>query len=265
MTELDRRRLLAAGALAGGGMLLAPAAASAHGTLASAAEINGFGTFYELDATPRLRTFSYHPTFYGRLEVWSRFWLDNANASWSRSLRYVTYGVHVDRGSEAHDQGRGFDLSRIYAGGTTEAQLAFWGRYDLWSDGTRYTDEQIVRHRRLYWATAASLHYHFRHVLCYPYNTAHHNHIHVDNVLSGGGTSTFDTTSTTQVQHVQSSLRYVWDTRVSIDGVWGPQTDAASAAVVTRIGRAGSLTSSQDNWLAYNRATFRRGCGRQSY
>ena len=35
------------------------------------------------------------------------------------------------------------------------------------------------------WATSASAHHHFRNVLTYLYDSGHHNHIHIDNLVTG--------------------------------------------------------------------------------
>jgi hypothetical protein len=63
---------------------------------------------------------------------------------------------------------------------------------------------------------------------------------------------------------VQACCRYIWGQTVTLDGVWGSQTSGAVTAVLSRIGRSGSLTT-QSNWLAFNLATLRFGTGRQNY
>src|SRR6266508_2072823 len=117
-----------------------------------------------------------------------------------------TYGAHNDdRVSEAHNNGRGFDLSRIYATGTDgDLHRRFFARHDIWKD---WTGDAFTEARRHYWATAASAHHHFRNVLTYLYNADHDNHIHIDNLVSGTSNSEFDTGSEAQVQHVQACCR----------------------------------------------------------
>ncbi|HEY6738391.1 MAG TPA: hypothetical protein VI076_06030 [Actinopolymorphaceae bacterium] len=68
------------------------------------------------------------------------------------------------------------------------------------------------------------------------------------------------------MQHVQACCRYSWGKNTEIDGVWGPQTRTHSTQVLRRIGRgSGTIASSQANWLAFNRATTRKGYGVQAY
>jgi hypothetical protein len=177
-----------------------------------------------------------------------------------------SYGAYVNRNDGCvsyHNFGRAFDLSRIYATNPANGSLnkVFNGRFDQWS-GT--SGAALTAVRKQYWATSASLHYHFKHVLTYLFNSAHNNHIHADNSVSGGGNSTFSTGASAQVQHVQACVTYIWGRPVTLDGIWGPQTSGAAGAVLSRIGRSGSLTT-QSNWLEFNRATLRFGSGAQTF
>ncbi|MGB9376505.1 MAG: hypothetical protein WCB04_03225 [Mycobacteriales bacterium] len=267
MTEISRRRLLqlaAGGAAIGTAGLLFPASpASAHGDLQTYSGVWGQPTVYE--ANGNLTSFAYRPSFHDRMATWLEFWFDNTGLSVLKPMRVWTLGVHTDdRSSEAHNNGRGFDLTRIYATNQQgNLHRQFFGRYDQWKDDPA---ADMAATRVHYWATSASLHYHFRNVLTYPYNSDHWNHIHIDNLVSGLGNSDFDTSSEAQTLHVQASCRFVWGKATTVDGVWGPETNTDSTQVLRRIGRAsGTIASSQANWLAFNKATLRKGYDVEQY
>jgi hypothetical protein len=243
---------------------LDPALAVCGASVTAHSEIAGDDTYYE--PTGAWSSFSYNSTFYNRLETWLNFWYTNTPLTWSRPLHVGSYGAYTNKGDGCvsyHNFGRAFDLSAISGILTTTGNRSkmFNARYDLWKN---LTGSQLTGARRLYWATSASLHYHFKHVLTYLYNAQHHNHIHIDNAISGSGNSTFTTGASAQVQHVQACCTYIWGRPVTLDGVWGSQTSGAVSAVLSRIGRSGSLTT-QANWLAFNQATLRFGTGAQSY
>jgi hypothetical protein len=229
-------------------------------------EILGFVTPYEPDGDGATNTFYYNAAFYNRIETWFRFFRANTPIAWGPPFQIRTYGVYVNRGdgcSSYHNFGRAFDLSRIYATdpATRTLHQVFNARYDQWRS---QTGSALTTTRKRYWATAASVHYHFRSTLTYLYNTAHHNHIHFDNGVSGSGNTAFSSGSSAQVEHVQACLVYVWGQSLAIDGIWGPQSSAAAGRVLARIGRSGSL-GTQSNWLEFNRATLRFGSGTQTY
>ncbi|MFJ8589581.1 extensin family protein [Streptomyces sp. NPDC093595] len=232
------------------------------GDLIGAAEIWAAPTFSEAGFA---RTWQYDSAFYARLETWLEFWFLNTPNEWVFPIRLSGYGAYVNRNddcSSMHNFGRALDISRIHVtSGGTEIE-AVNARYDLWRTTT---GEQLTSHLKRYWATSASLHYHFRHVLTYLYNTEHWNHFHIDNQLSESSNSTFSTGSFIQVQHVQACCRYIWGYSTAIDGQWGPQTESHSQAALARMGRAGSLASSQSNWLEFNKASLRFGTGADSY
>lgn len=259
------RRTVLGGMVAGavlGSTGLGARAALGHGEIVSYPAIDGAPTFYEVNGAAT--SFGYRPAFHSRLESWLQFWDAHTPDSFGRQFEIWSYGAHTDhRPSEAHNNGRGFDLSRIYvrdSGGNLVEQ--FSARWDLWQGSP---DEAVLQRR--YWATSASAHHHFRHVLTYPYDPAGHgNHIHMDNLLSGDGNSTFSTASQAQVFHVQGCTRDVWSLDTAVDGIYGPQTTDHSTRVLRAAGIAtGDLTTSQANWLAFNLHTLRHGYGTQSY
>lgn len=231
-----------------------PAKLSTHTALG----VGGATFYYEVTGKPA--TIKIDEPFFQRLVQWRLFYDDNN--PWSVLTRLWNYGAYVNRNDGCvswHNAGRAFDISRGYG---TDNALQFSCRYDLWRN---YATPTMELHRRRYWAAAASMHHHFEYVLTYLYNADHHNHIHVDNSQSGTGYSTFGTDSGTQVRSTQAMLSYVWGYATTIDGVWGTQTDTNSARVLTRIGKPGHLTTGQAHWLAFLRATCRKGTGLQAY
>jgi hypothetical protein len=260
---LGAAALGAAGAAVGFGA----APASAHGTLAGHNEINSVPIYYVGSGEPGTnRTEYFNPTFYSRLETWLGFYYLNVPIPWIGPMRVNHLGVHDDDDSTSmHYYGRAIDLSR-YIFTDANTQTTFTGfdcRYNIWSG---YTGSLLITTRKRYWAAVAGLNYHFKYVLHYFYNAEHHNHVHVDNEASGSGNSTFTTGSSSQVYSVQAACRYIWGySSIAIDGIWGPQTDSYSRQALTRIGRSGGLTTSQTNWLEFNKATLRFGTGRQAY
>jgi hypothetical protein len=285
----SRRTILAAGAVGTAGLVLGPVTrvladasvddtvgdvggsdsldtsdAACGATLITRSEIWNQPTWYD-DASPAAASFSYNATFYSRLETWLAFWYANTPASWLTPLRVYSLGAYSNRNDgcvSMHNYGRAFDLTRVYATINGTLGRGMSARYNIWRT---WTGADLTKIRKSYWGTAASLHYHFRHVLTYPYNTDHWSHIHIDNQVSGSGNSTFSTASRAQVLHVQACLTYIWGYSTTIDGIWGPQTSGNASKALVRIGRSGSLTSSQTNWLEFNKATLRFGTGTQSY
>jgi hypothetical protein len=242
----------------------ANAAGACGSTVFAQSEIAAQPTYYEVSG--KTATFSYNSTFYSRLETWLEFFYNNSPVPWTRPGQIWTYGAYLNRNDGCvshHNTGRAFDISRVYCKDPATGDLVkrFNARYDQWKSTTGST---LTTTRKNYWATAASLNYHFKYVLTYLYNADHSNHIHVDNSQSGSGNSTFTTGTKSQVQCVQAQANYVWGANLTIDGDYGPKSIAAVNSILARIGRSGSLTT-QANWLEFNKATMRFGSGAQTY
>ncbi|HEY6738390.1 MAG TPA: hypothetical protein VI076_06025 [Actinopolymorphaceae bacterium] len=120
--EFSRRRLFGVvgtvGAVGTGvvlgsaGSLVTAAPADAHGTIRSYPGIWGQRTVYEVSGD--LASFGYRPSFHDRLNSWLQFWANNTPARFGRPMRIWSYGAHYDgRPTEAHNNGRGFDITRI--------------------------------------------------------------------------------------------------------------------------------------------------------
>jgi len=261
---LGRRRLLglaAGGAVAASGIVLPASAAEAHGNITTYAGIWQQFTVYE--GNGEITPFGYLPSFHGQLDDWLQFWYNNTPPRFIEPLRVWTYGAHTDaRESVAHNAGRGFDLTQIYTSeGDGDLHQRFRADYDVWRN---QSGDNLAVTRKRYWATSASAHYHFRWVLTYLYNSAHWNHIHIDNTQSGIALPAFEA-DVTQVQHVQACCRFIWGKDTYIDGVWGDESKRHSHEVLQRIGKDGFLATSKSHWQAFNRATLRKGYDVQEY
>lgn len=251
MTGLSRRGVL----LAGGTMLLAgcgvggvpsipglpgqgdPRACRAPGELTSFSTVGGALLGYEITGMPT--TMRSEAGFLGLLNSWAEDWADLSGMG--AITEVWSYGAYVDRCGSYHQVGRAFDFARlVHERGTVSC------RYDSWSPGT---DTQL----RGYWRLAASLHLHFAYTLTYLYNQAHHNHIHVDNSVSGDSFSTFREGSQVQVQMVQAACRYVFGRDVELTGDYDDQTRSALRPVQQGLGISRPL-SDADGWREFLRA-----------
>jgi hypothetical protein len=259
----SRRVLLGAATLgvAGSVIGLSAAPAAAHSTVLHN-EINNQLIYYVGSGYPGSNTAQgFNATFYTRLETWLQFYWANTPGNWGNPMRVNHLGVHSDADSTSmHFYGRAIDLSTIQFTDSNTGGLftAFDCRWNLWNPGSSTTLKR-------YWAGVAGLNYHVNYVLHYLYNAEHHNHVHADNQVSGGGSPTFSTGSRTQVLATQATLKYIWGySLIGVDGIWGPQTNGYANKALVRIGRSGTLTSS-GNWLEFNRASLRFGTGTQNY
>lgn len=139
-----------------------------------------------------------------------------------RARIITSAGAYVNKPG-FHGMGRALDLDGIF-----------------WPDKTFVTlfDGFQGDNRPLYLAVEAVLRMHFGQVLNYNFNAAHRDHFHIDDVAPG-----FRRTSRTVAFFVQNSLTFVLGRRVSIDGVFGPETDTALAGALNDMGISGSITS----------------------
>jgi hypothetical protein len=261
---LNRRRILslaAGGAVAATGIVLPASAAESHGNIETYAGIWQQFTVYEGNGA--ITPFGYLPSFHSQLDEWLQFWYNNTPSNFDTPFRVWSYGAHTDdRESVAHNAGRGFDLTRIYTTGSDgDLHRGFRADYDVWRN---FSGDDLALTRRRYWATSASAHYHFRWVLTYLYNSAHWDHIHIDNTQSGIAKPAFEA-DITQVQHVQACCRFIWGTGTYIDGIWGDESKRHSHEVLQRIGKDGFLATSKEHWQAFNRASVRKGYDVQEY
>ena len=101
-----------------------------------------------------------------------------------------------------------------------------------------------------------SPHLHFGYTLAYPYNATHHNHIHVDNMVSGDDLTRFNPRSGTQVQVVQHACRHVFGLDVEPTGDYDGQTRDAVRQVQSAAGLTSPL-SDGEGWHGFLRAVAR--------
>lgn len=239
---LSRRLLLGAGV----GMAVAPLAACGRGgspvlpppcrqpeSLTTMSTLGGAPLSYE--ETGREHSFDADPRFVELLEDWAADWV--ATAGLGPLVAVSSYGAHVDKCPSWHAAGRAFDFAElVHESGSVSC------RYDLWGDdGAAQRD---------YWRLAASLSTRFTYTLCHPYNSEHHNHIHVDNGVNGYSATSFREGSSAQTQVVQGVLRHVFGADVAVTG----EFDDTTREAVRDVQRAKAITdrlASEAGWRAF--------------
>ena len=171
---------------------------------------DGEGTF----ASPAAQRFN--ATFYSQCAHWAndledlyKNWVGYANFSWVGHVGI--YGHCSTSGSSMHHYGRAFDLGRVQM-------------HDGWFVDTNWSWRQGRKHKRRYLAVAAKLRCHFKTVLTYHYNSDHHNHIHFDN---GESLKPITESSKCDTQLIQWACNLQNGESLSVDGVWGSNTEAA--------------------------------------
>ncbi|RRD46012.1 peptidoglycan-binding protein [Tessaracoccus sp. OH4464_COT-324] len=250
---MPSRRLLFAGlasgslvALAGGcarGRSSPPADADgcrAPGELVEFSSVAGARLYYAESGKPVVQRIQ--PAFLAQLEAWALDWAEVSG--YGPVLEITSFGAFVDKCGSFHQLGRAFDLAQI-----RQEEAAVSARFDEWQPGR---SQQL----RDYWRLAASLQLHFNYTLCYPYNDAHLNHIHVDNSISGSDFSEFNQNSRVQVQLVQHTLRHVFDLPTPDTGVFDDVTRDALRQVQAAAGIHAPLRNAA-GWHAYLRAAAR--------
>jgi len=136
-------------------------------------------------------------------------------------------GVQVSKPGQ-HGPGRAFDLDAL-----------FWEDYSL-------VTRNFLQDPLLYLGIESYLRKYFGVVLNYFYDNAHKDHWHIDNSYG----IAFNKNSRSKVVYVQLVLNYVYDMRVLIDGVWGPQTAGAVAEVFQMLDIKGEITTKK-YWIEY--------------
>lgn len=136
-------------------------------------------------------------------------------------------GAFVDKRGQ-HGIGRAFDLDGI-----------FWAEKKLIAI-------EYPKKPHLYLAVESVLRKHFGTVLNYNYNNAHKDHFHIDT----GSSVKFEKMSKSRVEYLQATMFYIHGFQVGIDGIWGPETQSVSSAVLNELGIVGGLFNI-DNWLEF--------------
>lgn len=191
----------------------------------------------------REQSFHCDPRFVELLESWAGEWV--AAAGLGPLVKVSTFGAYVDKCPSWHAAGRAFDIAElVHANGQVSC------RYDQWGD-----DPQRLR---AYWRLAASLSTRFTYTLGYPYNAAHHNHLHVDNGVNGYGATRFDQRSNAQTCVVQGALLHIFGRDVEITGDYDRRTRDAVSSVQEDLGLREKLTS-EEGWRAFLAAAVAEG------
>lgn len=203
------------------------------GELTTFAALGGAKIGYE--AGGGLTSMRAEPAFLARLEKWAQRWTAESGLGAMKTL--WSYGAYTDKCGSWHQVGRAFDIARIeHAKGTVSC------RFDQWGPGS-------AKQLKLYWRLAASLHRDFQYTICYPYNSEHANHIHVDNSVNGDAPTTFDPTSQVQAQLIQNACRHVFGVDAPDTGQWDDATRDALRAVQRSKGITRPV-SDQAGWKA---------------
>ena len=252
MNSLSRRAVLASGLLAlttaGCADVRSLPAPRVPGTCRTPDSLVEFSTLgggtlgYEVGGTTT--TYKGDPRFVELLEVWVEDW---ASLSGLGAITKVwSYGAYVDKCDSFHAAGRAFDVARVeHEGGSVSC------RYDTWAPGT-------AQQMKDYWRLAASFHLHFGYTLTHLYDEAHHNHIHVDNAVSGWEPTTFRSGSQVQVHMVQAACRDVFGAAVDFTGNYDDQTRAALRPLQKSLGITRPMADA-DGWREFLRATASGG------
>lgn len=187
-------------------------------------------------------TMKAEPAFLAQLNAWAADWAELSGLGAITSV--TSYGAYVDKCNSYHQIGQAFDITHVQH---EQGEISL--RYDAWAPGSK---AQL----RNYWRLAASIHLHFAYTLAYPYNAAHHNHIHFDNMVSGSGASEFQERSKAQVHMVQHGVRHVFGHNVDPTGEYDGPTREAVRAVQKANGLIQPLRK-QEGWQGFLRAVAR--------
>lgn len=182
------------------------------------------------------------PGFLAQVEAWAADWVTLSGLG--PMERLLSFGGYVNKCNSYHQIGQAFDISEVvHASGSVSL------RHDQWGPGSAV---QL----RNYWRLAASTHLHFGYTLTHTFDAAHRNHIHVDNLVSRGGLSRFNSRSGTQVQMLVNVARHVFGVGVQDTETWDEQLQASVRQVQQRAG-LGAPLSTAEGWHGFLRAAAR--------
>ncbi|WP_196223563.1 extensin family protein [Roseibium sp. RKSG952] len=142
----------------------------------------------------------------------------------------------VDRtggGSSLHHKGRAFDLDGL-----------------VFDNGFIWMADTFATQPHQYLAIEGVLRQNFGTVLTSGYDSAHRDHIHFDNGEPVG----FQRHSKSRVLYLQNALKFLFDQMLTIDGVWGPETQSIEREVRKELGLGG--LSIRSNWVGFIEASI---------
>jgi Extensin-like protein C-terminus len=141
--------------------------------------------------------------------------------NWYGELRYFgTAGAYVNK-PKYHGLGRAFDLDVVRWERTTCAPILGHHRHRRRAVRRRYIGVDALARR---W---------FKYVLDGWYNSAHRDHMHLDD---GGGALVFNTSYRSDTVFIQSAANAMINAHLVIDGLYGPKTNRAFAIMKDRLG-----------------------------
>ena len=209
--------------------------------------IDGTPTYFWRDGTGTMKraTFSYNTAFHARVVRWIRD-LRRLSARYGDSpdydrLQYVVLaGVYFCRNDGCtswHNYGRAMDLDRVYWSSTRQADP--------------YYQDHIApsrRKRRRYLAVEAVSRRHFRYVLDGYYDTAHTDHIHMDDSALP---LVHDKDSRSGVVFVQQCCNEFLGYTLPVSGVWTSETQTAFRRSRRLLGVATDPRYSEAAWRTW--------------
>ena len=144
-----------------------------------------------------------------------------------RAQTILSAGTFSNRPPSQHALGRAMDIDAI-----------------LWTE-RRFVTLNYPRDEVFYLGVESVLRRHFDFVLTYLFNTAHHDHFHVDKAGRVGFSH-----SETKVFYLQAYCRHVLGLPVGIDGTWGSNTEEGLERAQEILGVSGDLRQ-LERWRAF--------------
>lgn len=144
-------------------------------------------------------------------------------------VREILYGgiARTGTGRSYHHSHRAFDLDALKA-----------------ESGFTWVANTFPSRPHFYLAIESVLRQNFGTVLTYDFDPSHRDHFHFDNGTSVG----FVRHSKSRVLFLQNAAKYLFDYVVSVDGVWGPETESLERSIRQELA-IGPITQ-RENWIA---------------
>ena len=188
------------------------------------------------------------PTFKDKLVDWVqtlKYFSKTYAGSWFNDLEFVGHiGATVCKDG-CHGLGRAIDINYVK-----------WNGYTVNAFGGDHASGDRTRKRR-YLAVDACCRRYFQYTLDGWYNSAHENHIHVDN----DGVPLLDKNSRSDTVFVQAVCNAFNSAGLSIDGSWGQNTQDAWLDINRAWGYASSCTPTayQGHWADWCNQVMKHG------
>lgn len=157
--------------------------------------------------------------FEDKLDNFSRDLARAAPPWYGRLIWIATAGVYVNKPTY-HGLGRAFDLD-----------IVRWKNAACRPYRGHHASEYRSRRRRYIGVDALTRRW-FKYVLDAWYNSAHRDHLHLDD---GGGALVFNTGYRSDVVFIQRAANVMIGAGLAIDGIYGPLTDAAFHKMKNRV------------------------------